>query len=144
MYENLNKLECAEFRRLTGVKRDTFEKMVGILKEAEMEKKKFGGKPNRLTLQNRLLMTLEYLREYRTYFHIGVSQGVSESVAYRNIKWVEDVLVKHSDFGLPGKKELVKSDIAYSVILIDATESPIERPKKDKKISIQEKRNDTH
>ena len=49
-------------------------------------------------------MTLEYLREYRTYFHIGKSYGVSESYAYKIIKWVEDVLIKDGSFALPGKK----------------------------------------
>jgi hypothetical protein len=37
-----------------------------------------------------LLMMLEYWREYRTYFHIGQAYGLSESAAYRNIKWCED------------------------------------------------------
>jgi hypothetical protein len=36
-------------------------------------------KPNKVSLENRLLMTLEYLREYRTYFHISRSYGLSES-----------------------------------------------------------------
>ncbi len=46
------------------------------------------------------------------------------------MKWVEDKLIKHKDFALPGRKELLKIDVEYDVILIDATESPIERPKK--------------
>jgi len=31
---------------------------------------------------------------------------------------------------LPGKKELLKPDNEYEVVFIDATETPIERPKK--------------
>jgi hypothetical protein len=31
---------------------------------------------------------------------------------------------------LPGKKALLKSNVEFEVILIDATETPIERPKK--------------
>lgn len=81
-------------------------------------------------MEDRLLMTLEYLREYRTYFHIAKSYGISESCCYRNIRWVEDTLIKHKDFSLPGRKALLKNDVAYQVVLIDATESPIERPKK--------------
>ena len=78
-------------------------------------------------------MALEYIREYRTYFHISQSYGVSESSAYKAVRWVEDTLIKHPDFALPGRKELLKSDVEYDVILIDATETPIERPKKNKK-----------
>ena len=87
-------------------------------------------------------MSLEYIREYRTYFHIGQSYGISESSAYKAVKWIEDTLIKHPDFALPGKKALVKSDMEYEVVLIDATESPIERPKKSKNIIIQGKRKD--
>ncbi len=80
------------------------------------------------------------MREYRTYFHIAQSYGVSESAAYKSIRWVEDTLVKHSDFALPGRKELLKNDIKYEVILVDATETPIQRPKKDKSITTQARR----
>jgi Helix-turn-helix of DDE superfamily endonuclease len=81
-------------------------------------------------------MTFEYLREYRTYFHISKNYKISESTA--GIKWVEDTLIKHPDFALPGRKELLKSGV--EAILIDATETKIERPKKNKNIFIQEKR----
>lgn len=91
-------------------------------------------------MEDRLLMTLEYLREYRTYFHIATAYQISESACYRNIRWVEDTLVKHPDFALPGRKALLKSDVNYEVVLIDATETVIERPKKDKSTSIQVKR----
>jgi len=139
-YESIKELKEEEFRRLTGVKRPTFEKMVFILKEAEKKQKESGGKPNRLTMEDRLQMTLEYLREYRTYFHAGAAYGISESACYRNIKWIEEVLVKHPDFRLPGKKALLKNDQQYQTILVDATESPIHRPKKSRSGTIQEKR----
>lgn len=135
--------EEEKFRRLTGVKRGTFKKMVDILTAADAKKKARGGRKNKLSIEERLRMTLEYIREYRTYFHIGQSYGVSESAAYKMVKWVEDTLVKHSDFALPGRKALRKSDAEYEVILVDATESPIERPQKNKNISIQAKRKDT-
>ena len=131
-----------EFRRLSGVKKATFNMMLEILNEAEKKKKAKGGKLNNLTMEDRLLMTLEYLREYRTYFHVASSYGISESACYRNIRWIEEVLIKHPDFALPGRKVLLKNDMGYEVILIDATETPIERPKKNKKIITLEKRKD--
>jgi hypothetical protein len=129
-YEKIKVLKDAVFRRLTGIKRPTFDKMVEILTRARVEKKSRGGKPNKLSIEDSLLMALEYLREYRTYFHISQSYGLSESACYRTIVWVEDVLVKDKTFSLPGRKALTKSDNQYEVILIDATETPIERPKK--------------
>jgi len=60
---NLSLVSDAQFRRVTGVKRTTFERMVHILQEAERKKNLRGGRPNKLSLEERLLMTLEYLRE---------------------------------------------------------------------------------
>ncbi|SPR13486.1 IS5 family transposase ISOt6 [Orientia tsutsugamushi] len=133
-----------KFRRLTGVRKRTFAKMVDILRKADGLKKTKGGRKNKLNLEEQLLMALEYLREYRTYFHIGQNYGISESSAYKAVKWVEDTLVKHPNFALPGRKALMKSDTNYEVVLIDATESPIERPKKNKNSIIQERRKDIH
>ncbi|NGX53283.1 MAG: hypothetical protein KR126chlam5_01596, partial [Candidatus Anoxychlamydiales bacterium] len=69
---------------------------------------------------------------YRTYFHISQSYGISESTAYKNVRMVEDTLIKHPDFALPGRKALLKSNIEYDIVLVDATETPIEGPKKQK------------
>lgn len=129
-FETVKGLKDDQFRRLTGVKRPTFNKMVEILKESINGRKVSSGRKKKLSIEDCLLMTLEYLREYRTYFHVSQSYGVSESTTYKIIRWVEDTLVKHPDFALPGRKALLKSDMEYEVILIDATESPIERPKK--------------
>jgi hypothetical protein len=131
-YKTINTLKEESFRRLTGVKLTTFNKMSTILRKANKAKKRKGGRNNKLCIEDMLLMALEYLREYRTYFHISQSYGVSESTAYKVVRWVEDTLIKDLNFALPGRKALVKSDMVYEMILVDATESPIERPKKNK------------
>ena len=131
------------FRRITGVKRTTFEKMLEVLSIKHREKHSKGGRPCKLSLEDMLLATLEYWREYRTYAHIAASYGLCESSMYRLIKWVEDTLIKDGLFSLPGKKALLKSDVEYEVILIDATEIPIERPKKNSGNGIQGRKSDT-
>lgn len=75
-------------------------------------------------------MTLIYLREYRTMFHIGVAYGLSESNVCRTIKFVEQALISHPSLHLPGKGALTQSDNSLEVVLIDVAETPIERPKK--------------
>lgn len=110
-FEQIKEEISDNFRRLTGIKRTTFDLMVSILRESEAVLKAHGGKPNKLTIENRLLMTLEYLREYRTYFHISRSYNISESSCYRNIRWVEDTLIKDGQFSLTGRKALLKSDV---------------------------------
>ncbi|SPR12552.1 IS5 family transposase ISOt6 [Orientia tsutsugamushi str. Gilliam] len=143
-FDQIKELKDEKLRRLTGVRERTFSKMVDILRKADSLKKSKGGRKNKLNLEEQLLMALEYLREYRTYFHIGQNYGISESSAYKAVKWVEDTLVKHPNFVLPGRKALMKSDTNYEVVLIDATESPIERPKKNKNSIIQERRKGIH
>ena len=105
-YDQIKELPCEQFRRLTGVKRKTFEKMIEILRDEDQRKKTKGGRKNKLSLENQLLMALEYIREYRTYFHIANSYAVSESTAYKTVRWIEDTLIKHPDFALPGRKAL--------------------------------------
>ncbi|WP_342224560.1 transposase family protein [Spiroplasma endosymbiont of Asaphidion curtum] len=56
-----------EFYSLIGIKYKTFMKMVEILKEAEAKQKQIGGRPNKLSIEQRLLMSLEYWKEYSTY-----------------------------------------------------------------------------
>ena len=81
-YTKISHYEDEEFRRLTGVKRATFAKMLEILKETETKKKAAGGKPNHLVMEDRLLMALEYIREYRTYlYHQRETQGDSNRCA---------------------------------------------------------------
>jgi hypothetical protein len=62
-YEKIKDLKKEEFRRLTGISPETFDKMSLILKDEERKKKQKGGKPNKLMMEDRLLMSLEYLRE---------------------------------------------------------------------------------
>jgi len=131
-FESVKELNGEAFRRLTGVKRNSFEAMVALLIAEKRKQKAAGGKPNTLCIEDQLLMMLEYWREYRTYFHIGQAYGLSESAAYRNIKWCEDTLVKSKAFRLPGRKSVTASERVFDVVLIDATETPIERPKKTK------------
>lgn len=142
-YDSVKKLKGEAFRRLTGVQRSTFEEMAALLFAAKRAQKAAGGKPNTLSVENQLLMMLEYWREYRTYFHIAQAYGISESAAYRNIKWCENTLAKSKIFCLPGRKSVVASERAFDVILIDATETPIERPQKDNGATTQARRSGT-
>lgn len=129
-FEKVKNLSPDDFRRLTGVRKTVFREMLEVLKIADLQQRAKGGRPSHLTIEDKLLMSLEYLREYRTYFHLGQSYGVSESACYKNCKWIEDTLIKDKKFALPGKKVLLKSDTSIEIVLIDATETPIERPKK--------------
>jgi hypothetical protein len=132
-YEKVKNLKPEEFKRLCGVHKETFNQMAEVVRSRSQTKLKTG-RPGKLSVEDQLLMTLEYWREYRTYFHIGQYWGVNESTAYRIIRKVEDVLIQARSFTLPGKKELQKFEPQIEVVIIDVTESPRERPKKTKKV----------
>ncbi len=87
-----------QFRRITGVKRKTFQKMVEILQKGYAEKHGRRGRPPKLSIEDLLLATLEYLREYRTYAHLAASYGIVESNIYRGIKWIENTLIQNGTF----------------------------------------------
>ena len=138
-YEKVRKLAHKEFKRLSGVYPQTFSRMVEIVQEYQ-KARKVSGRPSKLSVENQILITLEYWREYRTYFHIGKTWGVNESTALRIIRKIENILIKSEVFNLPGKKKLFSSECEFETVVIDVTETPIERPKKSRRNSIQAKR----
>ena len=73
------------FKRLTGVKRSTFEKMVEVVKQhiALQRKHPSKGAPAKAIVEDQLLMMLMYYREYRTFLHTATSYGYSESQGWR-------------------------------------------------------------
>ena len=132
-YADASLLKPPMFKRLTGVWPDTFQAMSAALAEHLPA----GGRPAKHCREDRLLMTLMYWREYRTYAHIAHTYSLSESAVCRTIHAVENALLRSGAFTLPGKKALTqkgltKSDIKFEVVVVDATECPVERPKKSR------------
>ena len=131
-YDEVEGLPPGQFKRLTGVKRETFERMLTVLRQREKQKKR-SGRPSKLSLEDQLLLTLMYWREYRTQFHIAQSYGIHEANANRIIRKVEGALAASGAFKLPGKR-VARADegVEVSFVIVDVTETPIERPKKSK------------
>lgn len=55
-----------------------------------------------------------------------------ESTVSRTVPRLETLLTSSRRFTLPGKKQLTQPDYEVEVIVIDVSETPIERPKKNK------------
>lgn len=135
------------FKRLIGVSRDVFGKMV---EESErltppsthkIKGKMRGPKP-KLSTEDKVLMLLMYYREYRTFLHIATTFGISEAQCWRIITGLEALLIKSELFHVKGKKCLLSED-SFEMVLIDVAESPIERPKKNNESGTLERRSDT-
>lgn len=146
-WEKISTHPAVKFKRLTGVELKTFKLMVKEVKTHDAKKVQKKGnarsRPYQLSVENQILMLLMYYREYRTQFHIGETYGLHESNVGKNIRRIENILKKCKQFSLPGKAKLSGTNHQFEVILIDATESPIERPKKNSTYIIQGKRKST-
>jgi len=141
-YEKAEKLSEKDFKRIIGVKRETFDEMVVVLREAYAEKHKHRGRHAKLTREDQLFLTLKYWRQYVTLKELAFEFEISESVAHDVVNWVENTLLKSGKFKLPGKKVLLE-DAEIEIVLVDVTESPIERPKKNSGSGTLAKRNGT-
>ena len=141
-YTELEQLSNSEFKRLCGVSRGTFGEMAEILKPQLDRSGKRGGQA-KLSVEDQLLVAMEYWREYRTQFHIGVSWGVDETTVGRIIRKVENVLIKSGKFRLPSQRQLYNPGCEWQVTVVDAGEVEIERPKKVKNATIAASKNVT-
>ena len=84
-YAQLCSLREEGFKRYTGVSRSSFALMVEVMQARERAKKK-SGRPSALCLEDQILMTLNYWREYRTQFHLGVEYGISDGTVSKIIR----------------------------------------------------------
>ena len=127
--EQVRALPTPDFRRLLGVKPETFEAMLAVLATREAAKRKKGRPPD-LILEQQLLLALQFWREYRAHYHLAIEWQVAENTVRRTIQRVENTLVKSGAFALPGRRKIAGAEPPWQVIAVDVTESPLERPKK--------------
>jgi hypothetical protein len=66
-----------QFKKFFGVLKTTFFQLLAIVRVADAQRHQFGGRPSRIPLENKLLWTLQYWREYHTMEHL----------AYEKVYW---------------------------------------------------------
>jgi transposase-like protein len=113
--------------------------MKSVLQKEYDELHRQGGSPLKLSREDKLTITLKYYREYRTMEPIETDYGVSKSTVCQTIQWVEEALSRAEAFKLPGKKAPAGTPQEIQCVVVDATESPIQRPKKPKRVLFREK-----
>jgi len=128
-YEDVKNLKAGDLKRLCGVTTETFSAMCEVVLEYKQRTKR--GRKSNLSIENQVLLTLSFWREYRTLFHLGRDWGLHESNVSRLVRRIEDILIKSGKFSLPGKKRLLE-DNSIKYAIVDVTESLIERPKKNR------------
>ena len=64
--EKIAKMQEDEYQKIFGVKKTTLDVMLKILEENYTERHKKGGKPPTLSVLDKLVIMLQYYREYRS------------------------------------------------------------------------------
>ena len=141
--ERIKKLEASKYQELFGVKKETFERMREIMEEDYTRKHKKGGCTPKLSVLDKLIIMLQYYREYRPMQAIAFDYDVQKSTISDAIAWVEETLIRSGQFRLPSKRKLLEKGAGLDVVIVDATECEIERPEKNRNNITQEKRNGT-
>jgi hypothetical protein len=75
---------------------------------------------------------------------IETDYQVSKSTVCQSIQWVEDTVKRDETFKLPGKKVLTGTPQEIKCVVVDVTESLIERPQKTKSVLFREKEGAYH
>lgn len=121
------------FQRLFGLSVDQFEiilqKVAPKWESTVISSYKRPGRDYKLDLSDMLLMLLLYYRSYVTQIFVGYMFGIDDSRVCRIIRRLEPILA--SVMAIQKQKKLSKEEIEN--LIIDATEQPIERPKRRQK-----------
>jgi hypothetical protein len=121
------------FQRLFGVSVGEFEsilsKVTPLWQKKIVDCYKRPGRNHKLGLADRILMLLLYYRSYISQFFVGFLFGLDDSQVCRNIKALEPLLARVT--AISKTRQLSQEDIEE--IIMDATEQPIERPKRGQK-----------
>ena len=114
-YEQAKILKDKDFKRFCGVKKETFLLMCEVVKEVFGQETR--GRKSALSVEDQVLLTLGYWREYRTMFHLGQDYRLHESNVSRIIQKVEDILIKSGKFSLPSKRRLLEeNELTYTIV----------------------------
>jgi hypothetical protein len=140
-YEDVKNLKPGDFKRLCGVTKETFAAMCRVVSEHKQVNKR--GRKSNLSIENQVLLSVSFWREYRTLFHLGKDWNLHESNVSRLVRRIEDMLIKSGKFSLSGKKRLLEND-SLKYTIVDVTESLIERPKKNRSGFTAGNASDTH
>lgn len=119
-----------DFKRLVGLSQENFQHLNSKLCAYISEQKNLspltrrGRKDSKLAAEDRLLLTLYYLRHYPTLINLGAVFGISESYCHKVYSRTARQLAKIER--LPNRKALLEDPAA--ILAIDVSEQPIERP----------------
>lgn len=129
-FNSLRNKNNEEFTRKVGIPYDCFMILLARIKNEISttllsNKLKRRGRKSSMIIEDKLLLTLYYLRHYPTFDNLGDLYNICSSYANDIYHEYLSMIIKNTH--VPGKNLL--KDPSIKSILIDVTEQPIERPK---------------
>jgi len=142
--ERIAKMPTGKYKEIFGVEKYVFDRLLRLLEVADVfQRKSTAGRKSRLSVLDKLVITLMYWREYRTYRHIAFDYGVGKTQIGDAVLWVENTIIASGLCNLKSARELRDNPNKIKIAIIDVTEQEIERPKKGRKIGIPARNGDT-
>lgn len=142
--ERIGKMSVKKYKEIFGVEKYVFDRLLRLLEVADIfQRKSTAGRKGRLSVLDKLVITLMYWREYRTYRHIAFDYGVGKTQIGDAVLWVENTIIASGLCNLKSARELRDNPNKIKIAIVDVTEQEIERPKKGQKNWYSGKKNDT-
>lgn len=116
-----------QYREIFGVRYEVFQKMKRVL-ETECPPQK-RGRPWKISVTDKLVVALLYLREYPTMRYLAWEYGISLGAVCESIRWVKNTLLKICR--LRNFRHDLTAETQGRTLIADVTECAIERPKKN-------------
>ena len=142
--ERIAKMPVKKYKEIFGVEKHVFERLLRVLEVADIyQRKSTAGRKGRLSVLDKLVITLMYWREYRSYRHIAFDYGVGKTQIGDAVIWVEKTIIASGLCKLKSARELRDNPSKIKIAIVDVTEQEIERPKKGKQIGTPARKSGT-
>lgn len=124
--QELSRYSDADFQRLTGVSRKVFSLMLSEVKQYESLHHSGKGRKSKISLDNQLLLTLLYWKQYGGLLLYSYIYQVDTTTVFRITEKIKDILHASGRFQLP--EHILSETSSEPIYLVDATEVEIQRP----------------
>jgi hypothetical protein len=129
--DRIAKMPVNKYKEIFGIEKHIFDRLLRLLETADTyQRKSRAGRKSRLTVLDKLVITLMYWREYRTYRHIAFDYNVGKTQIGDAVIWTENTIIASGLCNLKSKRELRDNPSKIKIAIVDVTEQEIERPKK--------------
>ena len=118
-----------KFYALLGVHKPQFNDLIGIMQRHRDAGHKKGGRPFKMTAFDSVVIMMLYLKRYFTMFAISTMYGISKSSVNRTYNSTLDTIIRSGNCRLEGLRTAGPGDL----VLINATECEVNRPKRGQK-----------